>query len=232
MKIAVFGTGIVGQTIAEKLSRINHEVIIGTRDTGKTKERKPDGNSGKPSFADWLSKNPSIRLMTYSDAASHAELIVNATSGSGSLSALEQAGKKNLAGKVLLDIANPLDFSKGMPPTLFVCNDNSLGEQIQRAYPETKVVKSLNTMNAFLMVNPSLVPGDHTVFMSGNDLGAKSKVKSLLNSFGWKDKNIIDVGDITTARGTEQLLPIWIRLWGTLKTPVFNFNIVLGEKTQ
>ena len=142
-----------------------------------------------------------------------------------SIAALEAAGRDNLAGKVLLDIANPLDFSQGFPPSLFVSNTDSLGEQIQAAFPELKVVKSLNTMNAFLMVDPrQLADGDHTVFVSGNDAEAKKTVTGLLESFGHTD--VIDLGDISTARGTEMLLPIWMRLYGALNNPMFNFKIV------
>ena len=156
------------------------------------------------------------------------ELFINATNGSATLSALTKISDR-LKGKVLLDIANPLDFSNGMPPTLSICNDDSLGETIQRDFPDCKVVKSLNTMNAHLMVNPILLEGDHSVFMSGNDKEAKEKVKSLLVQFGWQTKNIIDLGDIKTARGSEMLLPIWLRLWGVLNTAEFNFNIVRKE---
>lgn len=228
MKIAVFGTGVVGQTISEKLAALGHDVIMGTRSAEDALLRNGTDSFGRPAFSEWHASHPEIKLGTYAEAAAFAALIVNATNGGGSLSALEKAGKENLAGKTLLDISNPLDFSKGMPPTLFVCNTDSLGEQIQRAYPDLKVVKSLNTMTASIMVNPSLIPEDHHVFVSGNDDAAKSDVKKLLVSFGWKEKNIIDMGDISTARGTEQLLPIWIRLWGTLKNPMFNFKIVQG----
>jgi predicted dinucleotide-binding enzyme len=228
MKIAVFGTGVVGQTIAEKLAELGHDVILGTRNTKDALSRGSKDSFGRPSFGEWHASHPEIKLGTYAEAAAFAKLIVNATNGTGSLSALEQAGKNNLVNKTLLDISNPLDFSKGSPPTLFVCNTDSLGEQIQRAWPDLKVVKSLNTMNAFLMVNPGLLPDDHHVFMSGNEDTAKSDVKTLLVSFGWKEKNIIDMGDISTARGTEQLLPIWIRLWAALKNPMFNFRIVMG----
>jgi predicted dinucleotide-binding enzyme len=152
-------------------------------------------------------------------------LIVNATAGAVSLEALEQAGEDNLSGKVLIDISNPLDFSKGMPPTLSVVNTDSLGEQIQRRFPEAKVVKTLHTMNAYLMVDPAqLAGGDHSVFVSGDDPEAKAAVTDLLRSFGWTD--IIDLGDITTARGTEMMLPVWLRLFGALQKPVFNFKIV------
>jgi predicted dinucleotide-binding enzyme len=228
MKIAVLGTGVVGQIISEKLASLGHEVIIGTRDVKNTLERVAKDNFGRPSFKEWHEQHPDVKLGTYADAAGLGEFIVNATNGTGTLPALEEAGKNNLAGKVLLDISNPLDFSKGMPPSLFVCNTDSLAEQIQRNYPDSNVVKGLNTMNAFVMVNPGLLPEDHNVFICGDDAAAKTKVKELLQSFGWKDKDIIDMGDITAARGIEQLLPIWVRLWGTLKNPLFNFKIVVS----
>jgi 8-hydroxy-5-deazaflavin:NADPH oxidoreductase len=127
-----------------------------------------------------------------------------------------------------MDVANPLDFSKGMPPVLNPCNTDSLAELLQRTFPDLRVVKTLNTMNCYLMVNPSLIPGDHHVFVSGNDAAAKATAISILKSFGWTDNNILDLGDIITARGTEQLLPIWLRLWGKLQTPMFNFKIVVA----
>ena len=150
-------------------------------------------------------------------------MVVNATAGAVSLEALEQAAAQDLNGKVLIDISNPLDFSKGMPPTLSVSNTDSLTEQIQRRFPEARVVKTLHTMNAYLMVDPTqLAGGDHTVFVCGDDLEAK--VTELLQSFGWTD--VIDLGDVTTARGTEMMLPIWLRLFGALQKPIFNFKIV------
>lgn len=225
-KIAVLGTGVVAQTIAEKLDQLGYEIIVGTRDIHNTLSKTGNDNFGRPPFKDWQAAHPAIKLGTFKDAASFGEFIVNATSGAGSLEALNMAGTENLANKVILDIANPLDFSKGMPPSLFICNTDSLGEQIQKAFPEAKVVKSLNTMNAYVMVNPALLPGDHNVFMNGNDSTAKAEVRSLLQQIGWKEGNIIDMGDISTARGTEMLLPIWVRLWGALQTPMFNFHIV------
>jgi 8-hydroxy-5-deazaflavin:NADPH oxidoreductase len=226
MKIAVLGTGMVGQTIANKLNSLNHEVYMGTRNSQETLSRtKPNQMTGK-SFTDWFKDNSSVKLIDLDKLPADIELFVNATNGHGTIDTLESIGNKKLNGKIILDIANPLDFSKGMPPSLFISNTDSLGEQIQREFPESKVVKSLNTMNAYLMADPALVPGDHNVFMSGNDKAAKETVESLLSSFGWKKQNIIDLGDITTARGTEMLLPIWIRLMGTLGTVEFNFNIV------
>lgn len=230
MKIGILGTGIVGQIIAEKLSQLGHQVMIGTRNKEKTLAKKEMDNFGRPPFSEWLKNNSNVQVGTYSEAASLGEFLVNATSGVGSIDALKMAGENNLANKVLLDISNPLDFSKGMPPSLTICNTDSLGEQIQRAFPKTKVVKSLNTLNAYVMVKPSALPESTNVFLNGNDLNAKDEVKKLLTSFGWDEKDIIDMGDITTARGTEQLLPIWIRLWGALQTPMFNFKIVVEKK--
>ena len=230
MKIGILGTGMVGQTIAEKLVQLGHEVIMGTRDKKATLAKTGKDNFGRPAFGEWIKNNLQIMLGTYSEAASFGEFLVNATSGTGSLNALKLADENNLANKVLLDISNPLDFSKGMPPTLFVSNIDSLAEQIQRTYPESKVVKSLNTMNAYVMTKPKLLPEPTNVFLNGNDAGAKNKVKKLLMSFGWNEQDIIDMGDISTARGTEQILPIWVRLWGTFQTPMFNFKIVIAKK--
>jgi 8-hydroxy-5-deazaflavin:NADPH oxidoreductase len=166
-----------------------------------------------------------VRLGAFAEAAAHGEMVVNATAGTVSLEALEMAGEDNLNGKILIDVSNPLDFSRGMPPTLWVSNTDSLGERIQRRFPEAKVVKTLHTMNAYLMVDPAQLAGaDHTVFVCGGDAEAKAEVGELLRSFGWTD--IIDLGDITTARGTEMVMPIWLRLFGALQKPVFNFKIV------
>lgn len=223
-KTGILGTGIVAQTIAEKLNNLGHDVMLGTRNVPDTLARINKDNFGRPGVGEWQ-KNTGIKIGTFADAAAFGDLLINATNGNGALPALELAGKENMKGKVLLDISNPLDFSKGFPPSLTVCNTDSMAEQIQRAYPETRVVKSLNTMNAYVMVNPGLIPGDHTVFLSGNDADAKAEVSALLASFGWKENNMIDMGDITTARGTEMLLPIWVRLYGAFKSGNFNFHI-------
>jgi 8-hydroxy-5-deazaflavin:NADPH oxidoreductase len=214
MKLSILGTGIVGKTIGTKLVQLGHEVKMGSR------------SAGNPKAAEWVaSAGKNASQGTFAESAAFGEMIFNCTKGEATLEVLTLAGEKNMNGKVLVDISNPLDFSKGMPPTLSVCNDNSLGETIQKAFPHVDVVKTLNTMNCNLMVNPSLVPGDHTVFLSGNDATGKSKVKEILGSFGWTEKNMIDAGDITTSRGTEQLLPIWIRLMIALGTTNFNFHI-------
>ena len=224
MKIAVLGTGIVGQAIAGRLHELGHTVVIGTRDPAATLARtEPDG-MGNPPFSAWRAAHESVAVATLADAAASAELVVNASSGAVSLDLLGLAGADNLAGKVLVDIANPLDFSHGFPPTLFVKDTDSLGEQIQRAFPETKVVKTLNTLNASLMVDPKSLGESSSIFVSGNDSQAKATVVSLLQSFGHDD--VIDLGPLETARGTEMLLPIWLRLMGTLGTGTFNFKIV------
>jgi predicted dinucleotide-binding enzyme len=127
------------------------------------------------------------------------------------------------------DVSNPLDFSAGMPPTLSVCNDDSVGESIQRAFPDARVVKSLNTVNADVMVDPGIVPGKHTMFVSGNDEGAKEEVKLLLESFGWADDAILDLGDIGAARGQEMYLPLWLRLYGASGTAHLNVTVVVGS---
>jgi hypothetical protein len=203
---------MVGNAIGSKLIQLGHEVKMGSRTANNAKA------------LEWVTATgPRASQGTFADAASFGEIIFNCTAGSVSLEALKLAGTKNLVGKILVDVANPLDFSKGMPPSLTVCNTDSLGEQIQRTYPQAKVVKALNTMNCRVMVNPTLVPGDHNAFISGNDSYAKTKVMDILKAFGWK--NVIDLGDITAARGTEMLLPIWLRLMGILGTTDFNFKI-------
>ena len=213
MKIGIIGSGIVGQTIGAKLAAGGQDVMIGTRDPGK--------------LSDWLNGlEHKVRVGSNAEAAAHGEVLINATSGVGALEALQLAGAEHLGDKILIDIANPLDFSQGFPPSLTICNTDSLGERIQRAFPNARVVKTLNTMTAALMVDPrQLADGDHHIFVCGNDAGAKAQVTELLNSwFGWR--HVIDLGDITTARGTEMLLPIWVRLMSALGTPMFNFKIV------
>jgi hypothetical protein len=224
VKIAVLGTGTVGRTMAARFADLGHQVAVGTRDPEATLARSEPDAMGNPPFSAWHADHPQVPLVPFAEAAEQADLVVNATNGGVSLDVLKLAGTANLAGKVLLDIANPLDFSQGFPPTLFVKDTDSLAEQIQRAFPETRVVKSLNTMTAALMADPALAAGgDHSVFVSGDDEDAKSTVIDLLTSLGHTD--VIDLGDLSTARGTEMLLPVWLRLMGALGTPTFNFKI-------
>jgi predicted dinucleotide-binding enzyme len=212
MRIGILGTGDVGGRLGTKLVSLGNDVRMGSR------------TAPNPKAAGWAKANGSkASAGTFADAAKFGELVFNCTAGSASLEALKMAGADNLRGKVLVDVANPLDFSKGMPPTLTVCNTDSVGEQIQRAFPDAKVVKALNTMSNELMVNPQLVPGEHDTFLCGNDPQAKAKVVEILRAFGWKSP--VDLGDITAARGMEMMLPVWVRLMGTLQTRNFNFKI-------
>jgi predicted dinucleotide-binding enzyme len=212
MRIGVLGTGMVGTTIATKLVGLVHEVMLGSR--------TPD-NEKAVAWAEEVGATNG----TFADAAAFGELVFNCTAGVGALDALEAAGADNLAGKTLVDVSNPLDFSQGMPPTLAVCNTDSLGEQIQRAYADTNVVKALNTMNCLVMVEPSLVPGSHDVFLCGNDADAKAQVSELLESFGWPAGAILDLGDISAARGMEMILPLWLRIYGALGSGNFNYHV-------
>lgn len=225
MKIGVLGTSMVGQAISGKLGELGHDVMVGTRDVAKTLARTEPHLYGFPPFSVWHQQHPEVKLGNFAQAAAHGEIVINATNGTASVAALQSAGEANLNGKVLIDIANPLDFSQGMPPSLAFCNSDSLGEQIQRAFPNVRVVKALNTVTAFIMVDPGqLAGGDHTIFVSGNDAGAKAQVTEMLQDwFGWKE--VIDLGDITTARGTEMYLPLWLRLWGALGTGIFNIKL-------
>jgi predicted dinucleotide-binding enzyme len=214
MKIGVLGTGMVGNAISTKLVQLGHQVKMGSR------------TANNPKASEWAKAyGANASNGTFADAAAHGEIVFNCTAGTASLDALTLAGANNLRGKILIDIANPLDFSKGMPPTLSICNTDSLGEQIQRAFPEAKVVKTLNTVNCNVMVKPSLVPGDHDMFICGNDSAAKGKVTDILkNWFEWK--SVIDLGDITNARVMEMWVVMWVRLMMKFQTPNFNVRIV------
>src|SRR3954452_9161258 len=217
MRLGVLGTGTVGRTLASALVAGGHEVRMGSRAAGnghavawvaETGDRASEG--------------------TFADAAGFGELVVNATAGAASLDALEAAGAEQLAGKVLVDVSNPLDFSAGMPPTLTVCNDDSLGERIQRAFGDVHVVKTLNTVTAAVMVEPSFVPGRQTFFICGNEVDAKAQAGALLQGFGWPADAILDLGDIGASRGMEMYLPLWLRLYGASETPILNVEVRTG----
>ena len=217
MNIGILGTGMVGETIGSALIAKGHKVMMGSR------------SKDNPKAVDWVSKSGANASQdTFSEVAAFGEIVFNCTKGEAALEVMQMTGAENLKGKILIDVSNPLDFSKGMPPTLSIVNDNSLGEEIQKALPETKVIKTLNTLTCNLMVNPGLVGGgDHDIFVCGNDEAARKTVAGFLSeNFGWVKEHIIDLGDITNSRGTEQLLPIWIRLMVTLGTPMFQFKIV------
>jgi 8-hydroxy-5-deazaflavin:NADPH oxidoreductase len=224
MNIGILGTGMVGQTVGAALAAKGHSVMIGTRDIQKALASNEKNAMGMPGFGTWHQDHQDIQVGTFADTATFGEMLVNATSGLASLEALKAAGTDNLGSKILIDIANELDFSKGMPPRALANTDRSLGEDIQAAFPNLKVVKTLNTMNAYVMVNPALVKGgDSTVFINGNDADAKARVTEILKSFGWQD--IMDLGDITASRAAEMILPMWLRAWGVIGNAPFNFKV-------
>ncbi len=214
-KIGVLGTGMVGQTIATKLVELGYEVRMGSRLLNNEKAfewAKPLGD--KASFG------------TFESAASFGNIIFNCTKGDVTLSMLKSLSAASIANKILIDITNPLDFSKGMPPSLIseYANTNSLGEEIQKALPDTKVVKTLNIVSADVMVDPDKTGGEPTMFVCGNDKDAKNETIKILNQFGWKD--ILDIGDIKSARGIEMLLPVWIETMMSLDNRYFAFKII------
>jgi hypothetical protein len=215
MRFGILGTGVVGQTVGGKLVQLGHEVKMGSREAGNEKAVAWAAAAGEGASEG-----------SFADAAAHGEIVVNATAGAASLAALQAAGADNLRGKVLIDVANPLDSSQGMPPTLTVCNTDSLAEQIQREFPDARVVKSLNTVNAGVMVDPGIVPDSHTIFVCGNDEGAKAQVSELLQSFGWPAEDVMDLGDVTAARGTEMYLPLWLRLYMKFGTGHLNIKVI------
>jgi predicted dinucleotide-binding enzyme len=226
MRIGVLGTGAVGKALAEAFSARGHDVVVGTRDVDATMARtEPDG-AGNPPYAEWIAAHPDIRLVPLADAGRDAEVVVNATSGQGSLEAVGSAGVPD--GAVLIDVCNSLDFSAGFPPTLSVANTDSVGEQLQRAFPGVRVVKALNTMTAAVMVRPDLVPGEHNVFVAGEDGAAKEIVTGLLVELGWPAPSVLDLGGIRAARSTEMYLPLWLSMMGVVGSPAFNIRVVRG----
>lgn len=226
MKFGIIGSGIVARTIGAKLVELGHEVMISSRDL-KGVKKTPMGELS--SVNDWVNETGatgnSASGGSFSEAAKFGEAVFNCSSGIHSLEALSAAGSNNLKGKIIVDVSNPLDFSAGFPPTLSVCNTDSLGEMIQRQFPDTKVVKALNMVSAPVMVNPAAIKGDHDLFIAGNDEKAKAWVTSTLlrEWLGWK--SVIDLGDISNARGLEMYLALWVRLYGAFQQPMFNIHV-------
>lgn len=201
-RIGVLGTGAVGTAVADRLAGLGHDVLIGSRTASSDVVR------------------------TFAEAAAHGEIVVNATGGLVSVQALTAAGADNLAGKPLVDIANALDFSGGFPPKVLASDAESLAERIQAAFPEALVVKALNTLTADLMVHPRSLPAPHSTFLAGNDESAKATVRGLLLEFGWSGDEVIDLGDLTAARGLEMWMPLWLRMYGVLGSLAFNIHVV------
>ena len=212
MKIGILGTGMVGEALGTKLVQLGHDVKMGSR------------TANNESAAKWAAKNGAkASAGTFGDAAAFGEVVFLCLKGDVELDVVRAVGD-SLKGRIVVDVSNPLDFSKGMPPTLLFCNTTSLGEEVQKALPSAKVVKTLNIVNCEVMVSPDVAGEQPTMLICGNDADAKSKITSLLKNFGWRD--IIDLGDITKSRGTEMLLPVWLNLMGTLGHVHFGFKIV------
>jgi 8-hydroxy-5-deazaflavin:NADPH oxidoreductase len=220
MKIGILGTGMVGNALGTKLVQVGHEVTMGSRSATNEPAQKWASSLGARAHA-----------ATFRDAAAFGEVIISCTGGMHSMEALDSIGAEPLRNKILIDVSNPLQQDKAGSMILGFCNTDSLGERIQRAFPQTRVVKALNTVNCDVMVDPSRVPGDHNLFICGNDATAKKEVAKHLNEwFGWKIDNIIDLGDITAARGTEMMMSLWMRLFqGVIGHPHFNWQIVRGQ---
>ena len=214
INIGVLGTGMVGKAIATKLIQLGYRVMMGSRTSTNEKALA------------WVNEHGSLaQAGTFADTAAFGELIFNCTKGEITLDVFKSISKELMDGKTIIDLSNALDYSHGMPPVLNAtyCNTYSLGEAIQELLPQANVVKSLNIITADGMVNPQKCGQDLTMFMSGNSAEAKAEVEELLLQFGWQD--IIDLGDITSARGTEMMLPVWLRIYGQLKSPYFGFKI-------
>lgn len=218
MNIGVLGTGMVGETIASALTEKGHQVKMGSRSATNEKA------------ADWVKKSKNASQGNFNDAAAFGDIVFLCLNGAHALDAVRSIEGKNLEGKIVIDLTNPLDFSKGMPPRLIegLSNSNSLGEEIQKALPGARLVKTFNTMNCYVMVNPKLVNnGDHTLFICGNDEDAKTKAKEFVRgNFGWNSENILDLGGIEAARGTEAYVPFWVMMMQATGSPMFNVKVV------
>ncbi len=228
MKIGIIGSGMVGRAFALRLTELGHDVLIGTRDVCATLRRtEPDGK-GIPAWQFWAKEHPEVRLVSFSEAGQFAETVINATEGAVSLHALNETGEENLKGKIILDLALPLSYGPGRPPRLTFANDDSLGEQIQRAFPAAQVVKTLNTMSHTIMLNPSILPGPHNAFLSGESTEAKEIIASLLKQFGWPAGDIVDLGGIETSRATEMYATLLFQLSKVRGN--YDFNIAVVSK--
>ena len=219
MNIGILGTGMVGETIATALIEKGHIVKIGSRTANNEKA------------AAWVMKSKQHATQgNFNDAAAFGEIVFLCVNGAAALDALRSIEPDSIAGKIVIDLTNPLDFTQGLPPGLLegLNNSNSLGEEIQKALPTARVVKTLNTVNAQVMVNPGLInKGDHTLFICGNDADAKNRVKQfLVDTFGWEAANLLDLGGIQSARGTEAYVPFWVMMMQATGSPMFNIKVV------
>ncbi|HCI5642097.1 TPA: NAD(P)-binding domain-containing protein [Klebsiella quasipneumoniae subsp. similipneumoniae] len=228
MKIGIIGSGMVGRAFALRLAELGHDVVVGTRNVRATFNRTEPDAKGIPAWQYWAKDHPEIKLVTFTEAGKFADVIINATEGANSLRALTEAGEENLRGKIILDLALPLSYSDDRPPHLSFANDDSLGEQIQRTFTSSRVVKTLNTMSYSIMLDPSVLPGAHNAFMSGDSNHAKAVIVGLLAEFGWPEGSVIDLGNITTSRATEMYATLLFQLSAIRGN--YDFNIAVVEK--
>jgi predicted dinucleotide-binding enzyme len=213
MRYSVLGTGEVGRTLGGKLVELGHEVSLGSRTKDNPGAVAWAGNAG-----------PRASHGTFAEAAAFGEVVVNAVGGRVALDVLRAAGEENLAGKVVVDVSNPMAFEDGQL-RLSPVESDSMGEQIQRAFPHARVVKSLNTVNCHVMVDPALIPGEHQVFVCGEDTDAKERVTAMLGEFGWPPHRVFDLGGIQRARAVEMMLPLWVALFQHFGDAEFNLEV-------
>jgi len=230
MNVGIIGSGFVAQTLGEQLLTVGQQVMISARDPDVPKDL---GERGVLPAADaWATaqydQGRPAAAGTFAEAATFGELLINATAGTGSLAAFGAVDEGDVDGKILVDLCNPLDFSRGMPPRLSVCNDDSIAEQLQAAHPGARVVKALNTVTVAVMVDPGQLGEETDLFVAGNDPDARKWVADtvLTDWLGWT--RIVDLGDLTAARGLEMYLPLWLRLWGATGTPLLNVRLVVA----
>lgn len=213
MKIGMLGTGMVGNRLGTRLVELGYEVSMGSR------------TADNPAAVEWAKKaGRGASHGTFEEAARFGDIVFLCVKGEAALDVIRLAKPENFKGKTVIDVTNPLDFSKGMPPSLLISNTNSLGEEVQKALPDALIVKTLNTVGNEVMVDPGITGGEPTMFVCGNDRRAKEQAMAILKQFGWKD--IIDLGDITNARGTEMILPLWVRTWNALQNGNFAFKVL------
>lgn len=229
MKISILGTGAVGKTLAAKFVSLDHEVMMGTRDPSQTLRKDEPDMLGNPPFHEWHSQHQQVQLATFPEAVAFGQVIFIALQGAAVTQTIKGCNSQDFHAKLVIDISNPLDFSQGFPPLMIpeYTHNTSLGEEVQKLLPDSRVVKALNTINALIMVDPASVNhGNHTLFICGNDLTAKQQLIGLLEQFGWQDQNFLDLGDISHSRGTETWLLLWARILGAIGTAQFSVQVV------
>ena len=215
MRVGVLGTGEVARRLAGGFRSRGHDVMIGSRDPAK------------PELREWLSgEGAGVEAGTFAQTAAHGELLVLAVLGNAAEEAIAQAGPENFGGKVVIDAMNPLDFSGGFPPKLSISGEDSLGERVQRALPDARVVKAFNTIGSPYFVDPSFSQGRPTMLIAGNDEDAKRTVTDVLADFGWTDT--VDIGGIAGSRELEAICIVWVKIGGARGAWDHGFSLLVG----